>query len=280
MKKAVISIVLIVFVLGAVFSLTGCSLSQSSGPTVDQCWADRETLAYSVYDSNKGGAKVGNATMSIITSRFFTEEEKEAHAGADTKMTSVVTVGSQTTSTEFYGKIYRTVSLKKEYVNADAPEQNYVLNARHEDKNYVYELTYPNAPEKNKTGKLNVGSTGYTDNEFLYYYIRCYDLSSTTPSSIKVADPFTDTVVTLNTLVRTTMDTVATEAPAIGSVMCYYVNVCRSETPVGDVIIADFLPKTKEFTYGEGTIIKSSGFPTKIVENNLQYVLNGFSVME
>lgn len=275
MKKTLIGIVSCVLLLVCGFALTGC-MNQSSGPTVDQSWADHETLSYSVYDSNKGNAKVGDATFELVTLKYFTEEEKAAHGNADTKLTSVYNIGNATTSTVFYAKIYRTLSITREYTDFDAPENNYTLQARHDDKYYVYDLTYPNDASRNKSGKLNVGASGYTDNEFLYFFIRCYDLSSSAPSSINVADPFSDSVVKLSCSIAAQNAVVNTET-SLNATACYKVNVSRTQTPIGGGLSVYYLPKTAELTFGQGSIIKSCGFPTRIEENNISFVLRDFS---
>lgn len=266
MKKFIVSVLMIAVAVVFV-SCTG------GGTTVDQSWARNESLSYSVYDSDKGGAKVGDA--SFVTTTVLSDEDKAAESKADTKMTSTLRIGESTRVTVFYAKIYNVLSLTSKYTDGTDPKADYELTAHHDGKNYVYSLKYPNAPEKNKDGKLNVGKSGYTDAEFLYFYVRCYDISAV-PSSIKIADPFTDTVTTVSCKATASNASVATES-ALGTVICNKVEINRSETPVGRGISIYYLPETKEYTYGEGSMIKSVCFPTKIVENNISFVLNDFS---
>ena len=252
------------------FGLAACS---GGGTTIDQSWAANETLEYNITDSDKGNAVVGNA--SFVTTTKLSEEDKTASPDADTKMTATVKIGNITRVTVYYAKIYKVLKLISTYTDTDNPENNYVLNAYHDDKNYVYKLEYPSAKNKNKEGKLNVGESGYSDGEFLYFYIRCHDISAV-PSSIKVADPFTDTVTTLTCTAEANNASVATSTE-LGTVTCDKVNVNRADTPVGRGISVYFLPETKDYTYGEGSMIKSVCFPTKIVENNLIFTLSNFS---
>ena len=127
-----------------------------------------------------------------------------------------------------------------------------------------------------ESGKLNVGASGYTDNEFLYFFIRCYDLSSSAPSSINVADPFSDSVVKLSCSIAAQNAVVNTET-SLNATACYKVNVSRTQTPIGGGLSVYYLPKTAELTFGQGSIIKSCGFPTRIEENNISFVLRDFS---
>ena len=271
MKKFIICFVLIASVL----ALTACLTN--GGPSVDQCWAAKETLVYSVYDASKGGAKVGDATFDLITKENFTEEDKAAQKDADTKVVSTFNIGDKVTTTTYYAKNYRPLSLKRVYTDASEPKNDYTLTAHHDGKNYVYDLSYPNAAEKSKNGKINVGSTGYSDNEFMYYYMRCYDLASTAPAAFTVADPFTDSAVKLACSIGAKNVTINAETTKLNAVSCIEVNVRRSETPVGGGLSVYYLPKTKEYTYGQGSMIKSSGFPVKIVENNLSFILRDFT---
>lgn len=243
------------------------------GTTVDQSWARNESLSYSVYDSDKGGAKVGDA--SFVTTTVLSDEDKAAESKADTKMTSTLRIGESTRVTVFYAKIYNVLSLTSKYTDGTDPKADYELTAHHDGKNYVYTLKYPNAPEKNKEGKLNVGTKGYTDAEFLYFYVRCFDINAV-PSSVKVADPFTDTVTTLTCSATANNASIATES-SLGTVICNKVEINRKDSPVGRGIAVYFLPETKEYTFGEGSMIKSVSHPTKIVENNISFVLNDFS---
>lgn len=266
MKKFIVSILLIA--VAAIF--VSCS---GGGTTVDQSWAKNETLSYSVYDADKGGAKVGDA--SFVTTTALSEDDKKVSSAADTKMTSTLNIGATTKVTVFYAKIYNVLKLSSKYTDGENSKNDYELNAEHDGKNYVYTLKYPNAPEKNKEGKLNVGTKGYTDAEFLYFYVRCFDINAV-PSSVKVADPFTDTVTTLTCSATANNASIATES-SLGTVICNKVEINRKDSPVGRGISVYFLPETKEYTFGEGSMIKSVSHPTKIVENNISFVLNGFS---
>lgn len=265
MKKATLIVfVVIVAVLGVIL-LTSCN---NSTTTVKQRWADAESVSFNVYE---GDLQVGNATFTTTTK--LTDEEKQAVSGADTRVTVSSELNGTVTESVYYAHVYNILTVRKTFTNPSDPTQNYILEGEHDGKNFVYSLTYPNATDKNKSGKLNVGSSGYTDGEFLYMYVRCYETSAL-PSSIKVADPFHDEVITLSTALRSSNATVKTDS-SLHSVVCNEIAINRSGTPTGSGILAYYLPDSAG-TYGSGTIIKSSCFPVKIVENNLTYVLSAF----
>ena len=269
MKKVFLTIAI---VLITIFTLSACT---GGGPTVDQSWASNETLTYSMYDSlvNNGTTKVGS--VSIVTTTNLTQEEKDKVSKADTKVIIEINKDNVCSiKTTYYTRVQNVLSLTREYDDLVDDNNDYTLSARHDDKNYVYDLTYTDTA-KNKSGKINVGSSNYTDNEFLYFYIRCYDAESV-PSSIKIADPFNDTSYELSCSYTSGAETIATETE-LGSVICNEITINRAESPVGTGIVAYYLPEKDEYKYGDYALIKSVKFPTKIVENNVSYVLNGFS---
>jgi hypothetical protein len=267
---------ILLVILAAALSLLSLTACNSNTNTVDQSWADAETLTYSMYDSSVGSEKIGGAVMSITTN--LTEADKTACPDADTKLTADVTrTGVCLLSTVYYAKGYRVLTLTRTYTDLADDANSYILKATHSGKNYRYSLSYPGASQKNKSGSINVGSTGYTDNEFLYYYIRCYAIGSV-PSSIKVADPFTDTAVKLTTSYKSDAATVTSDTDKLGSVVCNSVSISKSSSPVGNGITVYYLPDTSTYSYGDHTVIKSVKFPVKIVENNISYVLGDFEV--
>lgn len=271
MKKKISVIIFVLLALALPLAFVACNGSTS---TVDQSWAKNETIEYVVTDSSKENATVGEAKF--VTTTDLSAEDKEKEPGANTKMTATVRVGNKTKISVYYADIYNVISLTTEYTDATDAKNDYKLEAKHDGKNYVYTLTYPSDGTKNKSGKINVGKSGYTDGEFLYNYVRCYSPSAV-PTSIKIADPFTDEAVKLTCTYVTDKATVDTKS-TLGSVQCNMISVTRAESPVGKGISVYYLPKDAEgrFSYGEGSIIKSVRHPVMIVENNLVFTLKDF----
>ena len=238
--------------------------------TADQTWASTETLSFSVYDTERGAGNVpvGEATFSTTT--ILTAEEKAS--GADTKVTAVVTVDTQTTTTIFYAKVYNVLSLKRTFVDTEDASANYILEGRHKDKNFIYETTY--ADNRKESGKIKVGSSNYTDFEFLYFYIRCYDPSSL--PSVTVPDLATGEAVALTCSRTATAVTVKTETELNTTGNCYEVAINRKSTPVGSPSYVYYL-SDEAFSAGEGSMIKSTRLPVKIVENNVSFVLKDYN---
>ena len=275
MKKAIIVAVCVVVAISALL-FSACT---GGGVTVDQAWASNESLSYSMYDSevNGGTTKVGSVNM--VTTTNLTADEKGAYPKADTKVTvSLTRDGVCTLDTTFYTRVQNVISLKRTYVDLQNCENDYVLNARHDGKNYVYDITYPSASDKNASGKINVGNANYTDNEFIYFYIRCYDVASV-PSSIKIADPFNNTAYEVGCTYQSDSATVTVETDKFGTnvISANSVTVSRNENPVGSGLTVYYLPEKSDYSYGGLSLIKSVKLPVKIVENNISYVLNDFS---
>ena len=97
------------------------------------------------------------------------------------------------------------------------------------------------------------------------------------PLSINVADPFTDSVVKLKCTYVSNAATVPTKS-SLGSVKCNMINITRAESPIGKGISVCYLPKDAEgqFSFGEGSIIKSVRHPVLIAENELVFTLKDF----
>ena len=278
MKKTVILIVLIVVTLG----FSACMGGNTT--TTNQSWAKSETMTFSISDSSKNNTVIGDSRF--VTKTNLTEEDKldagnnlkKYVTNANTKVTVNTTVtGEYDINTVYYANVYRLLASVRRYHNLTDNKKDYVITSYHEGKYYHYTISFPNDETvKDKTGKLKVGTSGYTEYEFLYFYIRCFDIGAV-PSSIKVAEPFSNSVYTLSCTAGE-KTSVATQVQTLGTVACNTVYINNSDTPVGRGITVCYLPDEAPFnSYGDGSIIKSKKMPTKIIENNLVYTLSSFT---
>jgi len=238
--------------------------------TIDQTWASTETLSFSVYDTERGAGNIAVGEANFTTTTILTAEEKAS--GANTKVTSVVTVDTQTTTTIFYANVYTVLSLERTFIDTADPNAGYTLNGKHDGKNFVYETTYT-ADGRTEKGKIKVGSGNYSDFEFLYFFIRCYDPSGL--PSVTVPDPATGEAVALTCSLIDSKASVKTETE-LGTVTCNEVAVSRKSTPVGASSYVYYMHE-EDYVAGEGSIVKSKRFPVKIVENNVSFVLKDFT---
>lgn len=260
MKKIFGAVALAVMICAV---LTGCS----SSSTVAPAWADREELVYNVTDTN---TKETLGTMTVVNERR--PEDKTLNGktyDADGKTTVTVKMGETTINAVFLTSQYTVLASQKTRTEG---ENETVTNAYHSGKYYYYSV---NGGEEKK---LKTGNTGYTDSEYLYNYIRCYDLSSTSPSSVKIADADNGTVKTVTTT-RVSVSSAAVPYPAgEKSVDCYVVAVSLSDTPSGSAIYAWYTPDSDDYNLSGKSISPSKKFPVKIVENNITYTLTSMSV--
>ena len=282
MKK----IAIIIFSVLSVVSLCACG---SSSATAGQSWAHSEELLYEIYDDIQDDGNEAN-DVSVGDARFVTkssiandektdlpENIRSYASSADTKVTTNITINEKyDINTVYYSKVYRVLASVRRYHDVTDSSKDYVLTSYHEGKYYHYTLSYPNNDKiADKSGKLKVGSSGYTEYEFLYFYIRCNDVSSL-QSSAKTVNPFTDSVYSLTC--QSAADASVTTKSSLGTVACNTVTINNSDTPVGKGITVYYLPDKSPYnSYGDGSIIKSKKIPTKIVENNLTYTLKSFS---
>lgn len=273
MKKTIL-LSLILVLIATICMLTACN---NSATPISRAWANNEVIAYDVYDTAIGEVRVKVGEAKFTTTSNLTDADKAISADANAK----VTVEGKKTDvceykTVFYAKTQTVLCYEKNFTDLKNEKNNYVLKAKHDGKKYSYEITYPNDESKNKSGDLKVGASGYTDEEYIYFYIRCYDLSNV-PSSITVADPFSDEVIKLASKVTSTKAAVAVGTDFFGSdtLECTQVAITRTETPIGAPMYAYYYQS--ETSYGDYSIIKSNKIPVQITENNLTYILKEFS---
>ncbi len=285
MKKFLTILAVVIAACAMLLTFSSCN-NRNTQITVDACWANSEQLTYNIYDNDRTPSPVIGSLTIDLNADLKSEDKVLSYNGEDRTYSSA-TVRIQESlkkdndcemAIEILTDDYTVLATNKVYtdLNTADGDGSYVLNSYHDGKNYVYTLKYADGTER--SGKLNVGSSNYTDNEFLYYYVRCYDVGSV-PSKTKIADPFEDKVYTLSCSNAGTAN-VRTDCPAGdtkvgGAVDCNKISISFASDPVGSSISAYYLPESTQFGY---YYLKSSKLPVKMVENNLAYVLSGYSI--
>ncbi len=279
MKKIISVLAILAVACITIFSFTACN---NNTITVNPCWANNEILTYTVYDNNvqNGAASVGSLRFTL-KSDLLTDAEKQLSFNGNEKTYSsanvrleetLIYVGKAEIHTTVLAKDYTVLATNKTYTDLVDATKSYTVQSYHDGKEYVYALTYSGTATQE--GTIKVGSSDYTDNEFLYYYIRCYSLSGV-PSAINVADPLSGLNYKLTCGAKENAATIKTECD-LGSVACNLVQVAYSEEPVGSPINIYYLPDSIVF---ESVGIKqSTKVAARIEENNIVYVLNGYEV--
>ncbi len=267
MKKTISVLVIVLLLVGSVFALAACS---NKDITVDKCWANNEKLTYAVLD---GDREVGSLDITLDADpddkTLPYGDETRTYSSANVRISeTLVRSGEATVTTTILADNYTVLAVNKVYTDlSDNANSSYSLQSYHDGKNYVYTLQ---KGDQTVSEKLKVGASGYTDNEFLYYYIRCYNINAI-PSSVKVADPIGNSVRELNaTFIGET--SVVTACPEIGTATCNAIYITLKETPSGSGIYAYYLPDNDNYRYGD-FLIKSAKYPVKLVENNITYLL-------
>ncbi len=286
MKKILLVTVVVLASLAMALSLSACS-GRNAKITVEPCWADSETLIYTIHDNdNTVTSAVGTLTVQL-SANIGDEKKKLVYNGEEKTYSSASVCVRETLLQENVCQIettilasdYNVLATNKVYTdkNLSDGDDSYTLESYHDGNNYVYRITYVDGRE-GKSGKIKVGSSNYTDNEFLYYYVRCYKTDSV-PSKTKIADPFSGKAVEVacsnvgSTTVRTEIEDVNKKIN--GTVNCNKVNIRLADTPTGRGIEVYYL--TDDEANAAGTYgLMSRKFPAKIVENNISYVLKDY----
>lgn len=269
MKKI---IAIIILLCTAVFALAACS----GGETPAAAWADSETLVYEITDKNTA-AVLGD--MTVVTERSPSDKTLggQEYSAADGRMSVEIKLkdGKEITTVMLMTK-YSVLATSKTYKDSADASESYVLNSRHSGKYYYY--SYDGGEEK----RIKTGAANYTDSEFLYHYIRSYPLTSP-PSSLKIADPATDSVINL-TCMTYGNNVVSVPFPSsdgkidVKEVNCMAVAVSLADAPKGKAISVWYTPDSKEY-YVEGiSISPSKKIPVKIEENDVVYTISSITV--
>ncbi|MBO4538957.1 MAG: hypothetical protein J5781_01660, partial [Clostridia bacterium] len=247
MKKILLITVIVLASLAMVLSLSACN-SRNAKITVEPCWADNETLVYSIYDANNNVApKVGTLTIELKANvgddakTLLYNEEERSYPSANVRVRESLSRENEfQIETTILASDYTVLATNKVYTDLNTADGNdsYTLQSYHDGNNYVYRVFYADGRE-GKSGKIKVGSSNYTDNEFLYYYVRCYKTDSV-PSKTKIADPINNKAVEVSCSNGGTV-TVQTEiqdtAKKIhGTVSCNKVTISLTDTPKGSGI--------------------------------------------
>ncbi len=282
MKKILTIAALVLVVCATLFSLGACN-NRNAQITVDSCWANYEILTYTVHDANLAANPAVGTLKVDLTSLLGAEDkvlayngENRTYSSANVRIREVLErTGEYKIETDILSEDYTVLATNKVYTDLKDNNNSYALNSYHDGKNYVYSIKYVGGEEK--SGKINVGNSNYTDNEFLYYYVRCFDIGSV-PSKTKVADPFTDTEYTLACsslgTVKVGTEITDTNKKICGAVDCNKVGISFTAKPIGGSIYAYYVPENIEVgDFG----LKSKKFPAKIEENNISFVLSDYS---
>lgn len=269
MKK----LILVCILLAAIVTVTGCT---GNTATPAAAWAGIEVLNYNVQDAD--GQNLGTMTTTIrrkATEGFSNVLEDRTYNNADCRMEMETDTASYNIKTTVLSKGMYTLAIKKVFTDKLDASKGYVWSGYHEGKRLVYSIN------GGQTKKLNVGSSGYTDNEFLYMYLRCYTIENV-PSALNVADPIGGTVTKLSTSYQTqakAFDAIPYPGETRAAI-CNKVTISLAETPKGKGITVYYTPD--EAAYNVDSFKESATttrkIPVMIVENDITYVLTGMFV--
>ncbi|MCR4661901.1 MAG: hypothetical protein K5765_07915 [Clostridia bacterium] len=265
MKKFKI-ILLSVLIVGVLFSFTACNFFGGTPNTVDQAWANYEKLTYNVYDND---TNIGTLILTMTNS--LTEDEKKN--GETTKLTVNLDTKNHNVQSTYYGNIYNVISYTKTFTDKNDNKNNYEVEASHGGDYLYYTLTYPNNPSKNADDKKIKVKSPYSDGEYMYYFLRCYNATT----SFQTVDVLTNTTHKFST--AAIKETVKTDFNSFGTVECSGYRIYLNETPSGASITVLYTPDSVAYKLSHSSSILSSvKFPTKIQENNIKYILKDASV--
>ena len=282
--KRILTITALVLLLCATVLSSAACMNRNAQITVDACWERYETLEYSMHDSDFIANPVVG-TLRIDLNSYLSDDDKVLSFDGENRTYSSATVrinekleriNDYRIDTEILAYNYTVLATNKVFTDVkNGGKDSYSLFSYHDGKNYVYTIRYHDGTEK--SGKIAVGNSNYTDNEFLYYYVRCYDIGSV-PSKTKVADPFADKAYTLACsnvgTVKVGTEITNTDKKIKGIVDCNKVSISFTSNPVGSSINVYYVPEEiEEGDYG----LKSRKFPAKIEENNVTFVLKDYS---
>lgn len=266
MKK----LLLVCLLLIALVSMASCTNNVAT-PTA--AWAGIEVLSYDVNDANGQNLGTMSTTIRRKTEGFSSSLEGKDYPAADCRMEMLLDTTSYNITTTVLSKGLNTLAIKKIFVDKQNAENNYTAIGYREGKKLIYTL---NGVEK----KLTVGSSGYTDNEFLYMYLRCYAIQNV-PSSISVADLAGGTVTKVSASATLSAKAIETIPYPDGakSAICHKINISLSDSPIGKGIEVYYTPdeatyNVNGFTYNATT----KKIPVLIVENDVSYVLTNMFV--
>ena len=166
MKKILLVTVVVIAALAMVLSLSACN-SRNAKITVEPCWADSETLIYTVYDSNNTVTPaVGTLTVELKANigdeskaLLYNGEEKTYSSASVRVRESLSQENVCHIETTILASDYTVLATNKIYVDDNLSDGNdsYTLESYHDGNNYVYRIVYADGNEK--SGKIKVGGS-------------------------------------------------------------------------------------------------------------------------
>jgi hypothetical protein len=248
------------------FSMIACTTTQT--PT--SAWSGVEVLKYSITSTD--GSELGTMTTTMCreTASIFTDVlDDVTYSTTDCNMISVVDTTTYSITTTVLAKSYTALAIKKIFVDKENDANSYTMIGYHSGKYFYYTL---NGEEQTK---LKVGSSGYTDSEFIYNYIRCYEISDI-PTSLNVADTTNGTVTALS-LSYSESAKMFESVPypdSTLSINCNMVTISLSDTPSGKSINVYYTPDLDTYnleSFAQSATTKK--IPVMIEENDVVYTL-------
>ncbi len=273
MKKLLLIITIIATLT---LTLVGCA----STPVAGRAWADYEVLTYDVIENN---AVIGSMTMTIevlggeqtLTIGGDTTTKYDLGSGSSGKrLTQTVTIDGKTVmNSQALVKDWTTVA---SYKLVDYATTSYTVNTTYSGKTVSYTKSIGGAEPIN--GTINVGNSGYIDNEFIYTYVRAYpQLDESMQKSITTIDyeNMEKTSISISTTVEN-VEAITFEGEARA---CALMVMQHGGSPVGKSISARYFTR-EAYTKPSVTssIYDSFRIPAEIIENNITYKLTNVEV--
>lgn len=268
-KRLLSTVALVILIAVSSIALSACNSKAQPGIA----WAYKEILTYEVFD---GEVSVGS--MVVVTERsnvgetFSKDLNGSTYGEADSRTTITVDTNKVNVVSTALWNGYYVIAQSKVYTDKKDAANNYSLTSHQNKKNYVYSIN------GGTSKKVKIGSTNYCYSDFIYQYIRCYAAGSQ-PTSIKIADPFSDSAVTLavNTGASATVNTSYTSTENV-DVACQTMYFSLSDTPTGNAITVFYATDTDANNQPVPMGGISKRVPVKIIENNMSYILTNFAV--
>jgi len=276
MKKALLIILILAVLIAGAVSLSACS---SASPIPGIAWASSETLVYDIKDND---VSVGTLTVTAVKlepgnykierfgDRTFTVAKNSANGTRVTK----VALDNDGNEMMYSESILSGFSSLASYKKVNYAGNAYEYRVFHEGKYFYYNTDGGTGFNKIKA------KSGYSDNELLYYTVRCYDLGDSYSSTYSVLSPGSDSLEKI--AVATQITTVpyainytdADGVPQAVSKDCISVKFSKSESPTGTSIYVLYSPADFLLKGNVNTLFNESVFiPVQIEENNMVYTL-------
>lgn len=262
MKKKIV--ILMVLAILSVFVLSACANNENVPAAA---WAGAEILTYDIKSGQ--GEALGTMVTEINrkqSNSFFNEIDGKKYDTADSSFIMRVNTGEYEITTKIIAKSYTPLAIEKTFTNKLDDSESYTFNGYHDGNNFYYSL---NGADKIK---IKVKST-YAENDFLYSYIRCYDINSL-PDSINLFNPLNKSVTTVTTANSGETKVFNVAYPnGSKSVQCNKITVSLTDSPVGKPIDVYLTPDETDYNISSFSMDVSKRFPVYIAENDIVYEL-------